>query len=458
MCAGRSTLAAVHIRRVQIHNVRGFTDVDLDLRRSDDKLAGWTVIAGRNGAGKSTLLKAIALAAAGPASSRSLQDSFAGWIRSGQAEASVTLELCWDKAHDKFQEGGKLPKDYFEASLAWKRNGGEEPHFTSEDAKGKKLSPRRGPWADNPLGWVVLGYGPFRRASGEAAPAQRLMSGPPRLAGLVSLFREDASLVESIAWLKDIHLRALEGDERAKGTKEFVLRLLGDGLLPEGIVVRDFRSEGLIVEQYGEKLTLQDLSDGYRTVATLALDMLRNLDRSSVRLKHRDDGPLHRGRPIVINHAVVLIDEVDAHLHVSWQQGIGRWLVAHFPNVQFIVTTHSPFICQSASDRGLIRLAAPGEQERTAEHVSIELFRKVVNGGADDAVVSELFGLETPYSPEASRKREDLALLESRAALGPGLAAPERRRLKQLQLELGFSTSTEVANALRDLEGRLAGE
>ena len=54
------------------------------------------------------------------------------------------------------------------------------------------------------------------------------------------------------------------------------------------------------------------------------------------------------GAPVVTHRGVVLIDEVDVHLHVSWQRSIGFWLKKHFPNVQFIVTTHSPFVCQAA--------------------------------------------------------------------------------------------------------------
>lgn len=67
--------------------------------------------------------------------------------------------------------------------------------------------------------------------------------------------------------------------------------------------------------------------------------------------------------PVIAAPGVVIIDEVDAHLHVSWQRRIGTWLKAHFPNVQFIVTTHSPYICQEADPGGLIRLPGPGKDE-----------------------------------------------------------------------------------------------
>jgi predicted ATP-binding protein involved in virulence len=151
-----------------------------------------------------------------------------------------------------------------------------------------------------------------------------------------------------------------------------------------------------------------------------------------------------------IPHAgVVLIDEVDLHLHVSWQKRIGFWLKRHFPNVQFIVTTHSPFVCQAADARGLIRLPAPGEN-RPAEHVSEALYNTVVNGSPDDAVLTELFGLETPYSEESERLRERVAQLEALLQSGKG-EEQDREELEELRSRLPQNLPTDVEQALRKL-------
>lgn len=184
----------MHIRKVWIENVRCFGPgeqrVDLDLTRPDGKLAGWTVVAGRNGAGKSTFLKAIALAAAGPSAARSLEPSFAGWIRAGaeEAYASVELELHHD---DGFTAKGNTPKEAFWAELEWNAQpGGPEPRLSAYDPENRLKHAERGPWAENPKGWFLAGYGPFRRLSGHTADTVRLMSGPGRLARVVGLFRE----------------------------------------------------------------------------------------------------------------------------------------------------------------------------------------------------------------------------------------------------------------------------
>ena len=201
--------------------------------------------------------------------------------------------------------------------------------------------------------------------------------------------------------------------------------------------------------QRGVRLPLQELSDGYRTTAALVLDIVRHLHRTFGTLKIEQgadkEGPFWR----VLHSGVVLIDEAENHLHVSWQQRIGFWLKRHFPNIQFLVTTHSPFICQAADPGGLIRLPAPGE-ERSVERVSEDLYNTVVHGTLDDAVLTELFGLETPYSEPAERLREDVARLEAKLQTGKA-SAKDRRALKDLRSRLPQNLSTDVEQAIRKL-------
>jgi predicted ATP-binding protein involved in virulence len=272
------------------------------------------------------------------------------------------------------------------------------------------------------------------------------MMTPGRPASLASLFREEASLSESVLWLQQLYLRRLENVPEAANVETAVLRLLDHGLLPEGMRVSGLTSEGLWVRTpAGPVLPLRSLSDGYRTVAALVLDIVRQLVSSYGNLKEVVDSP-----HVAFGHeGVVLIDEIDVHLHVSWQQRIGFWLKDHFPNLQFIVSTHSPFICQAADDRGLVRLPAPGENE-PARILEGELFNRIVNGTADDAVLTDLFGLDTPYSSQAVALRREAASLESRA-IEATITAPEKRRLRELKSKLPRTPSSDVADAVRQL-------
>jgi energy-coupling factor transporter ATP-binding protein EcfA2 len=447
----------VFVERVRIKNVRGFREVDLDLTRPEGEASGWTVLAGRNGSGKSTLLQAIALTVSGPATARSLKESFAGWVREGQTEAEVEVGLSPSQYSDAIApppRGEAYVVISHETSLLvglrWTAAAeNHEPELTISRPGDWRSQAGGGPWDENTSGWFVAGYGPTRRLTGHGAAAQRLMSGPARIARLVSLFREDASLLECVEWLRDIYLRRLEGKRGAAELEQQVLRLLNDGLLPGQTRVQRIDSEGLWVSQEGVLLPLEELSDGYRTTAALVMDIVRHLHLCYGDLRLEEGrGPDEPGCR-VMDQGVVLIDEIDLHLHVSWQQRIGFWLKTHFPNIQFLVATHSPFICQAADPGGLIRLPAPGE-ERPVEHVPEDVYHTVVNGTVDDAVLTELFGLESPHSDAAEALRSRVAELEAQLQTSD-VTAEERDELAALRQRLPQSMAGDVEQELRRL-------
>ena len=94
-----------------------------------------------------------------------------------------------------------------------------------------------------------------------------------------------------------------------------------------------------VVRHGTELLDIMQLSDGYKTLLALVIDLSRRMAMAN---PHLDD-PLSA-------EAVVMIDEIDLHLHPSWQQRVIGDLLKTFPNTQFIVTTHSPYIIESANN------------------------------------------------------------------------------------------------------------
>lgn len=457
----------MYIRTVKIENVRGFSRVNLDFTRPDGSLAGWTVLAGPNGSGKSTLLKALALAAAGPDRARVLQESFKNWIRTNEREAWIKILLAEPGREAHISDLDSTldvsdPEVPLWAALRWDlfegQGQGQEPNLSEKSMFGHTADLdlteldwrlREGPWGINPIGWFIVGYGPYRRLTNHSSTTHPLTSGPDRIAGLASLFREDASLIEGVAWLREIYLRRLENKPGASELEQTILSFLNDRLLPRGFLVENIDSDGLWVQQFGVRLHLGELSDGYQTTAALVMNIVQHLHRcyGSLRIEPATDE--EGGYLRILHEGVVLIDEVDLHLHVSWQKRIGFWLKRHFPNIQFIVTTHSPFVCQAADPGGLIRLPAPGE-DRLVEHVSESLYNTVVNGSIDDAVLTELFGLETPYSQDAERLRERVAELEARLQTGK-VTDKERNELRELRSRLPNTLSSDVEQALRKL-------
>jgi hypothetical protein len=438
----------MYISRVRLENIRGFSDrrnVDLTLTRPDGSHAGWTVLAGRNGSGKTSLLRAIALTIGGLGIAPGLMPDFRAWTTVGQQRSTATLELV--AAPEDFQPANEPRAKVLEVAMDWlvdpdreSSRPGSQPSmsgFTAVRAPDNVMSDPKalGPWQADPIGWFCGAYGPFRRLAGGSVEAQRLMSTPGPAARLASLFYEDAALTEGVQWLIDKHLRALEGKDWASELGNAAIRILADGMLPDHYEVSEVDSDGIWVISRGHRFPLREMSDGYRSIAALVVDLIKQF--------YDCYGDLHfevsNGIPTVTAPGVVIIDEVDAHLHVSWQRRIGTWLKEHFPNVQFIVTTHSPYVCQAADPGGLIRLPGPSEDE-PPQVVDQDLYDRVVYGSGDDAVLSELFGLETPYSERAEELRTELVPLEMSVLAGEANDA-DIERYRKLRRLLNSSSS-----------------
>ncbi|MET1071386.1 MAG: AAA family ATPase [Umezawaea sp.] len=431
----------MHISRVRLRNIKGFhgaREVDIELRAP-----GWTVIAGRNGSGKTTLLRAIALAITGPTVANTLVSDFENWISAGSRTADAEVLLTHDDTADRLADS-LFSHEPLQAVLRWTAPhdttpfNGVQPELASVD---HNASMSDGPWDRNPNGWFCAAYGPFRRLAGGAGDVQRLMVRPGPVARLATLFQEDASLAEGVSWLIRQHLRALEGQEGAEELKRTALALLGDGLLPDHYRIDHVDSEGLWIVVGEHRFPLREMSDGYRTVVALVVDLLKQI--------HQTYGSLKTDGLAVLAPGVVIIDEVDAHLHVSWQKRIGGWLKEHFPDIQFIVTTHSPYVCQAADPGGLIRLPGPTEDE-PPRVVDQDLYERIVYGSGDDAILSELFGLDSPYSEEAERLRAELVDLEVAVISGTATAQAISRydELKNVLTSSPVARSREVQTRL----------
>ncbi len=148
---------------------------------------------------------------------------------------------------------------------------------------------------------------------------------------------------------------------------------------------------------------------------------------------------------------VVLIDEPETHLHPNWQKRLGFWLVAHFPNLQFIVTTHSPFICQAALHGSLIRLSPPGDA-RPPGRLEGDDYWTVVNGSPNDAMLTNLFGLDRLISDESEQLRETIAALDAKD-MESTLSGIEAEELEQARAKLPNRGSADLDRFRRIIEG-----
>ncbi|MGK2876713.1 MAG: AAA family ATPase [Nocardioides sp.] len=444
----------MYLRRLVCRNIRAFEELDINLcplyapnrRDQGDALSaieridtlldgstsielpespfpGWTVITGDNGSGKSTVLKAIALALMGPDKARFLQASYDGWVTQGAASGAISLEVRPDPEIDKTRAGGRPYKDTFWAEVDIEQDA-DQPGGSiwmlrpGDHYRKKKRGAETGPWQVSTGGWLGIGYGPFRRLYGSSPTAAGLEADPLK-ARFATLFMEDATLREGEKWLQELdyrRLRAAGPDEQSRAGEQLaaVTRLLSADFLRNGMKFDTVDASGVwLFDAEGRRLRLSDMSEGYRAALAMLIDIIRHIflcyDEALDYVAEADDGTIVLAAP-----AVVLIDEVDAHLHPAWQRDIGTWLTSHFPLVQFIVTTHSPLVCQAATGGRVYTLRAPGATGASGAVTAGE-YERLVKGDTDDVLSSPAFGLAQTRSVRLVRAMKRHAELQQMA-------------------------------------------
>jgi len=399
---------------------------------SDGHYPGWAVITGDNGSGKTTLLKAIALALMGPDKSRYLQENFEGWVSHGEDKAEISLEIRPDNSRDKVKGGGHPYKNTFWAevdivkTVEQFRPGDHWSLRQSDHFKQKQRGAANGPWEAMP-GWLAVGYGPFRRLYGSSPEAAGLEADPIK-ARFATLFKEDATLIGAEKWLQDLDYQRKDNRSEATEVLEAVTTLLQADFLRNGMQFDRVDSRGVwLLDHENRTLRLADMSEGYRAALAMLIDIVRQM---FLTYGFDPDIVKKEGEFVYVNApAVVLIDEVDAHLHPAWQREIGTWLKQHFPFVQFIVTTHSPLVCQAA-DGGRVYIlpaAANGDEPRLVES---EEYARIIAGRPDEVLQTEAFGLHQTRSPRISRIRRRHAELKQLSLFDES----HRGELEQLEL------------------------
>jgi len=152
--------------------------------------------------------------------------------------------------------------------------------------------------------------------------------------GYLTLFQPDFNLYHPIEWLQYL-------DHSQKADKPTVISLEDAKALIAHLLNREIEIEivpsmvaddGVEFREKGVAVTFNQLSAGYRSVIILICDLITRLSEKQ------------QVEKISQFQGIVLIDEIELHLHPKWQYGFMRKLRETFPLIQFIVTTHSPTI------------------------------------------------------------------------------------------------------------------
>jgi len=429
---GYAVRKRMHLRRVHIRNVRSIAELTWELP-PEAAGPGWHVILGDNGSGKSTFLRSIALALVGPKESAGLRQPLNDWIRSGTDHATIALEFE-PRTGDRIGQDPALRADSgSELELNLRRD--SDSIWSSISPEGSSLDV----WGPKRVrDWFCASYGPFRRFTGGDKEFERLYSSQPNLARHLSVFDESVALTEPLSWLQSLKFKQLEHSREGQLLPPIIEFINQPGFLPHQVRLRDVTSNGVdFVDANGFTVPVQELSDGYRSVLSMTFELVRQmaLRYSAAKLFSAD-------RTQILRPGVVIVDEIDAHLHPSWQRTIGVWYREHFPNVQFIVSTHSPLICQAAEVGSVFRLPQPGADaaEDRGEMVTGLALKRLLYGNVLDAYGTGVFGEGVTRSDSGQEKLERLAELNTRELIG-SLSEEE----KQDQAELREILPTEAS-------------
>lgn len=411
----------MYLKKIVLKNIKCFAHLELDFaQRADGKdIRLWTTLFGKNGLGKSTLLQAIGVILAGPAAVRELLPVPDGWVRRGQLYGEIEAELLWTEG-DVLKMGRPKTKTPYIARYIVT---GDDPELLPESLNeryyytvptivpwsGEGTPKQRGDvtkdlrrlqqtaYAENKAGWLGCGYGPFRRLSGGGQEADRILYSRRISARFVTLFREDAALTSATEWLIRLHNTAREGDEKSQRALEQVKHAFATKLFPEPTQLEVDARAALLQVGTQKPVPLGDLSDGYRSMLALSIDLLRWL----ITAFPDADNPMDCS-------GVVLIDELDAHLHPEWQRQLGHWLREKFPNIQFIIATHSPFLAQVAEVEGsngthAAPLGGNIVLEQTSNGVYASSEEPMPDLRVDQILMSPLFDMDSLYSPKSEQ-------------------------------------------------------
>jgi len=410
----------VYISKISLKNIRGFESLEFDLDRGDGTYAGWTVFTGSNGSGKSTLLKAIAYCLI-PSDAKFALSLPSHFLRKDCSTGSIDLDFSWTEGDDSEHEAVRLSDGGYREGISLRGLSVSNPGgiFTSSELRDEVAL----------QGWFSCGYGPFRRIT-NATPRVEQIQQTKDSERFATLFLEAATLSEVDTWLSRLRFEELEDNKDAAAQLSSFLELVGQNLLPHNFSVGRVDSKGLwLRDPNGVELSWFEMSDGHRSAMVLIADIVRHMTKTYgiEGLYGRDES----GRIFVQRSGVVLIDEIDAHLHPEWQREIGFWLKRNFPKVQFLVTTHSPIILQAADPNGLFVLAEPGSGAEPRRLTPVE-YQKVIASRPDTILRSSAFGLENTRSEMVVEKRQSYDRLQSKKRAGARLSPEEEVALQGL--------------------------
>jgi predicted ATP-binding protein involved in virulence len=386
-----------YVTSLEIENIKCFKEKQkIHFMDENGRVYQWNILLGDNGTGKTTLLRSIFF----------MNSKYTYWEK-----ISEMTELL------NINDSSRVTIGYISSGVEFHRilKGAEGSYgrgYSSDDdiSKLETIAPLKNNF---------IAYGANRTGEKNTFTISQDSS---------TLMEDDVKLINVESYFINLdYLRSKEEGEKSEREYKIVEEILKK-VLPDveniRIITKERKPYVEFLMKYGW-VKYQDLSLGYQTVTAWMVDLaVRMFEKFS-----RHKNPL--AQP-----AVVMVDEIDLHMHPRWQQKIMRHLSEQFPKIQFIVTAHSPLIVQSATDANVIVLKREGNQVVVDnDPISVKNWR------VDQILASDMFGVsmrDEQITEKLNRRRillrkeklnanerKELAVLEKEASNLPTSESPE---------------------------------
>lgn len=428
----------MEIQRVILNNVGLFENLEIPLAPTQHSPSNITVFVGNNGAGKTSVLKALATSLSW-FTARLLTEKGSGnpipedAILNTANGASIEIKICDSSRSSNNSNQSEIDHD-FRWTLAKSRKG-RKAQYTSNLNDCTRLANRYRDALthDDKTSLPLIAFYPVERVVLDISLKIRTKHTFLQLDGYDNSLSQGVDFRRFFEWFREREdtenesgipedvlnqLRPLaetnqdvwrwlnERNASAKDRQLTAVRTAISQFMPhmDNLRVRRKPRLYMAIDKNGEILNVAQLSQGEKSLMALVGDIARRLAMLNPALEN----PL-------AGDGIVLIDEVDLHLHPSWQRSLCDRLIETFPNCQFVLTTHSPLVISECKNVLVYTLSngelrqLPSQYGQDANTVLLDVMNTSIRNEKIDAELRDLLdAIQDSNLPQAQQLLAEL--------------------------------------------------